>query len=53
MNKKNINVLITIVSIVIPVVVAVLFRVKVDGYDFSFLPPFMPALMELQLFYCY
>lgn len=25
-------------SVVIPVVVAVLFRVKIDGYDFSFLP---------------
>lgn len=26
-------------SIFIPVAVAVLFRVKIDGYDFSFLPP--------------
>ena len=31
--------LIVVVSIVIPVVVATLFRVKIDGYDFSFLPP--------------
>lgn len=30
---------IVVVSIVIPVVVALLFNVKVDGYDFSFLPP--------------
>lgn len=39
MNKQLVNRLITVVSIVIPVVVAILFRVKVDGYDFSFLPP--------------
>lgn len=39
MTKKNINILITVVSIVIPIVVAVLFRVKVAGYNFSFLPP--------------
>lgn len=31
--------LITIISIAIPLVVAVLFRVKVPGYDLSFLPP--------------
>ncbi|MGC3947652.1 MAG: DUF420 domain-containing protein [Chryseolinea sp.] len=31
--------LIVIVSIAIPLVVATLFRVKVDGYDLSFLPP--------------
>ena len=31
--------LIVIISIAIPLVVAVLFRVKVDGYDLSFLPP--------------
>jgi putative membrane protein len=30
--------LIIVLSVVIPVVVAVLFRVKIDGYDFSFLP---------------
>lgn len=33
------QVLIIAVSIAIPVVVGVLFRVKVDGYDLSFLPP--------------
>ena len=27
------------VSIIIPVVVATLFRVKISGYDFTFLPP--------------
>lgn len=31
--------LIIAVSIIIPLAVAALFRVKVDGYDFSFLPP--------------
>jgi putative membrane protein len=31
--------LIIAVSIIIPIVVASLFRVKVPGYDFSFLPP--------------
>lgn len=36
---KNLKVLIWILSIVIPVVVAVLFGVKIEGYDTSFLPP--------------
>jgi putative membrane protein len=31
--------LIIVLSIAIPVVVAILFRVQIDGYDFSFLPP--------------
>ena len=31
--------LIIAVSIIIPVVVATLFRVKISGYDFTFLPP--------------
>lgn len=31
--------LIVVLSIVIPVAIAVLFRVKIEGYDFSFLPP--------------
>jgi len=44
MTKKSINILITIVSVVIPLVVAVLFRVKIDGYDFSFLPPIYAAI---------
>jgi putative membrane protein len=35
LNRK----LIITLSIVIPIAVAVLFRVKIDGYDFSFLPP--------------
>jgi len=31
--------LIIALSVIIPVAVAVLFRVKIDGFDFSFLPP--------------
>jgi putative membrane protein len=31
--------LIIALSVIIPLVVAVLFRVKVEGFDFSFLPP--------------
>ena len=31
--------LIIALSIIIPLAVALLFRVKIDGYDFSFLPP--------------
>jgi putative membrane protein len=37
--KDPYHLLIVIISIAIPVVVAVLFRVKIDGYDLSFLPP--------------
>jgi putative membrane protein len=44
MNKQLVNRLITVVSIIIPVVVAVLFRVKLDGYDFSFLPPIYASI---------
>jgi putative membrane protein len=36
---KKFKVLITIASIAIPLVVAILFRVKIEGIDFSFLPP--------------
>lgn len=31
--------LIIVLSVVIPLVVASLFRIRIDGYDFSFLPP--------------
>jgi putative membrane protein len=31
--------LIVVVSIIIPVIVAILFKVQLEGYDFSFLPP--------------
>jgi len=38
-NKEPHQKLIIAVSIIIPVVVATLFRVKIEGYDFTFLPP--------------
>jgi putative membrane protein len=44
MNKQLVNRLITIVSVAIPVVVAILFRVKIDGYDLSFLPPIYASI---------
>ena len=39
MNKKSFNRLIIILSIVIPLAVVLLFNIKLEGYDFSFLPP--------------
>ena len=36
--------LITGVSILIPIVIAVLFKVKISGYDFSFLPPIYASI---------
>src|SRR5262245_3174511 len=39
LKKEPYNKLIIAVSILIPVVIAVLFGVKIPGYDFSFLPP--------------
>jgi putative membrane protein len=39
--------LIIVISILVPVVVAVLFRVKIDGYDFSFLPPVYASINAL------
>lgn len=47
MNKKTINNLIIVVSVVIPLVVALLFRVKVEGYDFTFLPPIYASINGL------
>ena len=38
-NKEQHKVLIIILSIVIPIAVAVLFQVKIEGYDFTYLPP--------------
>ena len=37
--KTPYNKLIVVVSVLIPLVIAVLFGVKIPGYDFSFLPP--------------
>jgi putative membrane protein len=39
--------LIIAISIIIPLVVASLFRVKVEGYDFSFLPPIYATINGL------
>ena len=36
--------LIVIISIVIPVLVAILFKVKITGYDFKFLPPIYASI---------
>jgi putative membrane protein len=36
--------LIVVISIVIPVCVAILFKVKIEGYDFSFLPPIYASI---------
>lgn len=40
---KNRAVIITL-SVVLPLAVAILFRVRVEGYDFSFLPPIYAAI---------
>lgn len=45
--KEPYNKLIIAVSIVIPVVVAVLFKVRVQGYDLSFLPPIYASINGL------
>lgn len=42
--------LIIAISIIIPLVVASLFRVKVEGYDFSFLPPIYATINGLTAF---
>lgn len=39
--------LIIAVSVIVPVVVATLFRVKIPGYDFSFLPPIYASVNGL------
>ena len=44
---KNVRKLIIALSIVIPVAVAILFNVKIPGYDLSFLPPFYAGINGL------
>ena len=44
LKKEPYNKLIIAVSILIPVVVAVLFGVKIPGYDLSFLPPIYASI---------
>jgi len=43
-NKTNMRKWIVAVSIVIPIAVAALFGIKVDGVDFSFLPPIYASI---------
>ena len=38
-SKEPYRKLIIVLSIIIPIVIAVLFKVQIKGYDFSFLPP--------------
>lgn len=45
--SKSQRLIIIIVSIVIPLAVGVLFRIKVDFFDFSFLPPFYAGVNAL------
>lgn len=44
---KRFKLLITIASVAIPLVVAVLFKVKIEGVDLSFLPPFYAGINGL------
>ena len=46
-NSKKTDNIIKIVSIVIPLAVAALFGIKVDGVDFSFLPPIYAGINGL------
>ncbi len=39
--------LIIAISILVPVLVAILFRVKIDGYNFTFLPPIYASINGL------
>lgn len=45
--EKKYKPLVIILSIVVPVVVAILFTVKVDGFDFGFLPPIYAGINGL------
>lgn len=46
-NKDPYRKLIIALSIILPLAVAVLFRVKIPGYDFSFLPPVYASINGL------
>lgn len=46
-NREPYRKLIIALSVVIPLAVAVLFRVQVPGYDFSFLPPIYASINGL------
>jgi putative membrane protein len=45
--EKKYKPLVIVLSIAVPVVVAVLFGVKIDGYDLSFLPPIYAGINGL------
>lgn len=45
--KEPYKKLIVALSVIIPIAVALLFRVKIDGYDFSFLPPIYATINGL------
>jgi putative membrane protein len=44
---KNSKTLIVIVSIVVPILIGILFKVQITGYDFSFLPPIYASINGL------
>jgi putative membrane protein len=46
-NKDRYRKLIIALSVILPLAVAVLFRVKIPGYDFSFLPPIYATINGL------
>lgn len=45
--KKSYDPIIIALSVIIPLAVALLFQVKIDGYDFSFLPPIYASINGL------
>jgi len=45
--NKNLRRLIVVLSVAIPLIVALLFGVKIKGVDFSFLPPFYASINGL------
>ena len=47
MQEKKQNRLVIIISIAIPLAVAALFGIRVEGYDFSFLPPIYASINGL------
>lgn len=50
-NNKGIRSIIIVLSVAIPVIVAVLFRVKIEGVDLSFLPPIYAGINGLTAFF--
>jgi putative membrane protein len=48
--NKNFRRTIVVLSIGIPIVIALLFKIKIQGYDFSFLPPIYASINALTAF---